>query len=581
MDWGQLRTILWLRYRLKRNQWARGGQIDLIVSMFVSVVVILIGIAGGMAGVVLGAWRMARAIPDIILIAWDIVILAFVFFWMIGIFSEIQRSEMIDIGRLLHLPVSLKDIFLVNYIVSHATACIILFLPGMLGLCLGLVIGRGPEMVLMALLVLSVVFMITAWTYCLRGWLVTLMVNKRRRRTVIAIVTFAFILIVQLPNFINITRQRHRPKPGTAQTSQQEQQAETPQENEPRREIPDVLLTAHKYVPFLWVGNGAMSLANGNVLPALWGSAGALLLGGLGLRRAYRSTIRFYQGHAISSKPRRKAKKEKVVRSGGNFLERQLPFVSDDTSAMALGFFRCLARAPEVKMMLGMNFLMLLFFGTMILMRRRDGIDDAAGPFVVAGIVVFTFFGMTQLMFNHFGHDRNGFRALVLSPVPRKHILLAKNLTLLPLVGCIGIALLLIAKFALSIPVMLILAGILQLLSAFFLLSMAGNFISTVVPYRVAPGSLKPTKNKGLTTFLIFLSHMLFPLAIGPVFLPPIAGLLFSKVGWLTAAPATLLLSVILVVPIGFLYRFSLNGLGNLLLRREQKILEIVTLEVE
>jgi len=582
MDWSQLRTILWLRYRLTRNQWSRGGQVDAVVSMFVAVVVILVGIAGGIAGLLLGASAMAKALPDIVLITWDIIIIAFLFFWMIGIISEIQRSETIDIGRLLHLPVSLKDIFLVNYIASHLTLCILVFLPGMLGLCLGLVIGRGPAMALMVLLVLSVVFMITAWTYCLRGWLVTLMVNKRRRRTVIAVVTFGFILIMQLPNFIGqVMRNRERDKTRTTQSTPAREQADTPEQSERKREIPDVLLTAHNYVPFLWVGNGAMSLAEGNVLPALWGSAGALLLGGLGLRRAYKSTIRFYQGHATTRKPKRKAKEEKAAPAGGNFLERRLTIVSDDTAAMTLGFFRCLTRAPEVKMMVGMNFLMLLFFGTMMLMRRRSGIGDGAKPFIAAGIVVFTFFGMTQLMFNHFGHDRNGFRALVLSPVPRKHILLAKNITLLPLAICIGTILLLIAKFALSIPIALVFAGLLQLLSAFFLLSMAGNLISVMVPYRIAPGSLKPTKNKGMTTFLIFLSHLLFPIAVGPVFLPPIAGLLLSKVNWLPAAPATLLLSALLLAALGPLYRLSLDGLGNLLLRREQKILEVVTLEVE
>lgn len=581
MDWSQLRTILWLRYRLTRNQWARAGQVSAVISTFVAVVAIFIGAAGGIVGILAGVFALAKTPPQTYLGVWDAIFLAFLFFWMVGIVSEIQRSETIDIGRLLHLPVSLKDIFLVNYIASNLTLCNLVFLPGMLGLCLGLMIGKSVVMVLMPLLVLSVVFMVSAWTYCLRGWLVTLMVNKRRRRTVIAIVTFVFILLVQLPNLINITRHRHRPRPGTTQTAPDEDQAEQSQQGRRKKGIPEGILTAHNYVPFLWVGNGAMALAEGRILPALWGSAGALLLGGLGLRRAYRSTIRFYQGHATTDKPRRKTKREKVIRSGRNFLERQLPFVSDDTSVMVLGFFRCLARAPEIKIMLGMNFLMLLFFGTMMLARRRAGIGDATKPFVAAGIVGFTFFGLTQLMFNHFGHDRNGFRALVLSPVLRKHILLAKNITLLPLAACIGTILLLIAKFALSMPITLILAGLLQLLSAFFLLSMAGNLVSVLAPYRVAPGSLKPTKTKGLTTLLIFLSHMLFPIAVGPVFLPAVAGLLLSKVGWLLAAPATLLFSVILLAPIGLLYRLSLNGLGDLLLKREQKILEVVTLEVE
>ena len=57
-------------------------------------------------------------------------------------------------------------------------------------------------MLLLLPLVLGFVFMITAWTYCLRGWLAALMVNKRRRRTVIVWVTMVFVLLCQLPNLV-------------------------------------------------------------------------------------------------------------------------------------------------------------------------------------------------------------------------------------------------------------------------------------------------------------------------------------------------------------------------------------------
>ena len=67
----------------------------------------------------------------------------------------------------------------------------------MMGLCVGLMIGAGPAMVLLVPLVLSFVFMVTAWTYCLRGWLAALMVNKRRRRAIIVWVTIVFVGLCQ------------------------------------------------------------------------------------------------------------------------------------------------------------------------------------------------------------------------------------------------------------------------------------------------------------------------------------------------------------------------------------------------
>jgi hypothetical protein len=108
---------------------------------------------------------------------------------MIGIATEIQRSETIDLARLLHLPVSLNEVFLINYLASHFTVSVIVVLPAMLGLAVGLAHDKGPEMLWLIPLALSFIFMITAWTYCLRGWLVSLMVNQRRRRAIIVGVT--------------------------------------------------------------------------------------------------------------------------------------------------------------------------------------------------------------------------------------------------------------------------------------------------------------------------------------------------------------------------------------------------------
>ena len=77
-------------------------------------------------------------------------------------------------------------------------------LPAMLGLAAGLVLGSGPAMALLVPLVLAFVLMITAWTYCLRGWLAALMVNKRRRRAVIVGVTSVLLVqsLLQLPNLL-------------------------------------------------------------------------------------------------------------------------------------------------------------------------------------------------------------------------------------------------------------------------------------------------------------------------------------------------------------------------------------------
>jgi ABC-2 type transport system permease protein len=582
MNWSQFRTIIWLRWRLTRNQWSRGGKLNAVLTIIITVMGLGLCAVGGIAGLLAGTFALSKAPPPVMLVVWDLIFGVFLFMWLAGVVSEIQRSETIDISRLLHLPVSLRNVFLINYLASHLTFSIILFLPAMMGLSLGLILGGRGLMVLMFPLVLGVVFMITAWTYCLRGWLVTLMMNKRRRRTIIAGITFAFILLSQIPYIItNIVDRHDRHKPGTTQSTQTEQQAPARPRGEDKIVIPRGILLANEAVPFLWVGNGAMSLATGNVWPAVLCSAGAFGIGALGLRRAYRSTIRFYQGQTAGKTAKRKPKAEKLAAKGSNLIERRVPGVPEEAAASAMAFFRCLMRAPEVKMVLATNFIMLLIFGTMIFIRHSSNISDNVRPFIATGAVVFMFLSLSQLMFNLFGFDRAGFRQLVLLPTPRRQILLGKNLSFLPVTAGTGAIFLLVVKIAMGIPVAIVIAAVLQLLAAFLLLSMAGNLVSVLVPYRIAAGSLKPTKTSMKTGILIFVSRMFFPMLMAPIFFPPVMGLLFSSVGWLPAAPVNLFCSAVLFALLALFYRLSLRPLGELMQRREKEILQVVTREIE
>lgn len=431
-------------------------------------------------------------------------------------------------------------------------------------------------------LVIGFVFMITSWIYCLRGWLVALMINPRRRRAIIAGVTVGFILLTQLPNLLvqaTSDRARHRPRAAPSASSDDEQ-SRTPSQDKREQTIPPLMLTAHKVVPFLWVGNGAMTLAAGDVQPAILATLGVFAIGTLGLGRAYRSTIRFYQGDETNKKTRPKAKARVVVgvRDDG---DRRLPGIPQEASTLARVFFRSLKRAPEVKMALGMNLMWLVMFGGMALFKRSSTTSEIVKPFMATGAVAVTFFGMGQLMFNLFGFDRGGFRTLVLLPTRRQWILLGKNLALFPIAAAIGLVLLALVTIAVHPPATVVVATILQLPAAFLLLSMMGNLLSVLVPYRVAPGSMKPTKTRTTTTLLILLSHLLFPVTLVPIFLMPLSGLLFEWAGWASATTVNLIASAVLLAALVLCYRFSLPALGDLLERRERQVLDVVAHEVE
>ena len=124
MNWQQLEAIVWLRWRLSRNQFVRGGQVNKVMAILGVAVLATGAIAAGVGGVVGGVFAGWKAPAPVLLIIWDAVVFAFLVFWFTGLMVEIQRSESIDLPKLLHLPVTLSQVFVFNYVASH-------FSPGM------------------------------------------------------------------------------------------------------------------------------------------------------------------------------------------------------------------------------------------------------------------------------------------------------------------------------------------------------------------------------------------------------------------------------------------------------------------
>jgi hypothetical protein len=124
-------------------------------------------------------------------------------------------------------------------------------------------------------------------------------------------------------------------------------------------------------------------------------------------------------------------------------------------------------------------------------------------------------------------------------------------------------------------------AVLLQLAALLLLAGLAGNLLSILVPYRIQQGTMKPTKMPGMAMLVLMVGHLLFPIAMAPVFVPPLAEFLWQKAGGPAAVPVNLILSVALAGLMTLAYWQTLGPLGRLLQRRETKILGIVTVEVE
>jgi ABC-2 type transport system permease protein len=590
MNWDQLKTIFWLRWQLTRNQLARGGGFGVVLAVIILFGAFVLGAGTFLGGLLGGAFGLgaAKASPLVVLAVWTAVTAAFLLFWMIGLMVELQRSESIDLQRLLHLPVALGQMFVINYLASHFTLSLVVALPAMLGLALGLVFARGAVMLLLLPLVLSMVFAITAWTYCLRGWLAAMMANPRRRRSIIMGLSLVVVLIAQLPNiyFNVIARARFRP---VIVRNSDEAKRQAEERKAAEREQLELWLTVQKFVPPMWLAVGAGALAEGNPVPALLGTLGGCALGALGLRRAYRGTVRLYQGNTggkaqplATPAPAVSALPAKAVRPAGtSFLELPLPGVPEPAAALALANCRALLRAPEVKMALGMSVVVTLILAATLMLPHASDVPEAAKPFIATGALTFSIFMLVQFFANQFGYDRDGFRALVLSPTERRFILLGKNLACLPLGGLASGLLLGLMVLRIKLSPVMLLAAAFQWVAMLLLAVLAGNLLSILVPYRMQVGSMKPSKMPATTLLLMVLCQMLFPMVLLPVFLAPLAGLLWNWSGLPALVPVNLLLSLALALVMAFAYWKALGPLGRLLQRRETLILSKVSVEVE
>jgi hypothetical protein len=305
-------------------------------------------------------------------------------------------------------------------------------------------------------------------------------------------------------------------------------------------------------------------------------------LGAMGLQLAYRSTLRFHRADHDRAAARGDRSTQSVAKKSSRRLlvERRLPWVPDPVGALALANVRSMMRAPEFKLALASELIFVVIGGSLIL-GGRDGFGENGRLFVTTGVVGVTFVGLIQILANQFGFDRDGFRALVLTPVPRWQVLAGKNLAFLPFVFLIFVVLLGMSAVLVSLPVWLVLAASLQFAAAYLAVCIAGNLSSMLVPYRISPGSLKATKNKATTVLFMMVVHMLFPLALAPLLIAPLAGMVCHQMGWLPSGPVVMAVSGLLLVGAGLVYGVTLQPLGRLLTHRERTILDVVTRDVE
>jgi hypothetical protein len=612
MNWQHLQTLIWLRWRLRSNQRRRASRLALMVQ---GAITVLAGLAAALAFVIallIGLFPMRNASSDAVMYLWDGVVAGFLLFWTTELMVELQRSELLSMEKLLHLPVSLSGAFIINYLSSFVTPSIIFLLPAMLGLAMGMVFSRGPSMLVLFPLVAGLVLLVTALTHQFRGWLASLMENKRRRRTVIALTTFAFVLLFQIPNLLNFTGvwgdsdDRRSARQETRRLERALKAGEMTQDEYRRRmhsieeereireqETENVIRLANRIVPLGWLPYGAKAAVEGRPQPALLATFGLALAAAISLRRSYRTTLRLYtgqfssgtaryglRGHRPRLQPADSRPNTGSARAGAAFLEKRLPWISEQASVVALASFRSLTRAPETKTLLLSPIMLVLVFGSMFWRNNPDP-NEFLRPVMASGIMTVVLLTLISVAGNQFGFDRSGFRTFVLTAAPRRDILLGKNVALLPIALALGIIPIVALQIAYPMRFDHLIAVVTQHISMFLVFSIVSNYISILAPMAVAPGSFKPAKPKGISILIHIAAFFVLPTALATTLLPLAVEFLATWSGAFPRVPAYLVLSVVELLIVGRLYPLFLDIQGRMFQQREQKILEVVTAKVE
>jgi hypothetical protein len=241
---------------------------------------------------------------------------------------------------------------------------------------------------------------------------------------------------------------------------------------------------------------------------------------------------------------------------------------------------RSLMRAPEAKMALLAPLIMVVVFGGILF--SSQAIPPAGlRPLIAVGSAGVVLLSAIQLLGNQFGYDRTGFRAYVLSPIPRREILLGKNLAVAPLVFVLGTSIVVIVGCVFPMRVDHYPAVLIQLVSTYFLFALLANMLSILTPMAVAPGSMKASNVKILPVLVQLAVMLFFPLVFLPAAIPIGIEALLSEFDILNGWPVSLVLSLVVLGLTLLVYRKLITLQGNLLLAREKKVLEVVTSKSE
>lgn len=600
MNWQQFAVLSWARWRVGYHQLRRQGVFSLIVTLVILGIMLAGGVIGFFVALTAGALGLSKASPNVVMAIVDGWLVVYLMFSMFSLLTEMQQENLLSADKLLHLPTSLFEVFLFNFLATLLSFTNLTLGPPILGFFLALVLVHGPSLLVGLPLLATWILLAAAIITLLRGWLASLMATPRGRRTTTVVISLIVMVVFMLPQsaifyFSRNQQQHHNHRTTELQDllKQHERQEITNEEFNARFQaiqnrdamprdrwaaVMTIVERVNFWFPPGWLALGTRDAIEGKVWPALGASTlfGLLSIGCLRIshRRMHRLVT---QG--VSDRPwpngRKTVRRETLPRR--NALERQLPWASPAVSAVFWASFQSMLRAPEVKMLMVIPIIMLLMFAGGI-SRGGDKIPPAAVSAMVVGVLAFSVLSIGQFAQNLFGIDRAGFRAYVLSGVPREQILIGRNLSLGPILTVVVVPVLVAIRLLAPLPWSHLAMGFVGIPLLLLVVSMIGNLLSVLVPFGFKPGTLQPASPFGL----VFLVQMIFlwvvMLLVGLLIGGPLAlDMIARETGWLPPAiPLGLILTSLELALVIVLYAVFIRRQGEMLQHRETKILATI-----
>lgn len=556
----QLRALLWLKWRLFRNSLrsSRGAVNQLATGLalfaallFAAVIASGLGFAAyflsSHEGIVIEQARAATGgiEGDASVEFIYFLILAFCYLIWATLPLSIGSSKQFEPGRLLMYPVSLRKLFALDLTSELTNLQSIFAIPAILAIGIGAGIARDRLGSALFIAFLAICFGVafSKWLSVSMGLLIK---SKRSRgETVIALIGVVFGLgaafIGQLAPYVLDHVESFR---------------------------------ALRVTP---PGAIAFALTEGLEFPGAYLFATTLLAAYTTVLvvATYLLARRSFLGRGRSKNKKGTAKEpvETEVSTGWN-----LRFLPPDLSAILEKELRYIMRNAQLRMMALMP-LLLIFIRLINRKHLRDpeSLPGPAGSFVsefliygqgimATGGVVYVFLILTGLSCNQFAFEEGGMRTLILSPVDRRKILIAKNIAMV-IVALLLSAILLLINHAvfrdLNMGVLLFTG--LSFVTFAAIVSILGNWLSMQFPKRMKFG--KHINVSGVVGLL------LIPMVLVMALPPTVA----MAAGYLTRSFAIQYATLTGFAGLAVCaYLLIINAQGRMLQRREVEILEVV-----